>query len=53
MLKLIFNNANRALRLNNSITTIVSSRSYIEGLSPSVLNSLNVKKQLKKVAFFK
>ena len=43
-------NSSKAVRVSNILNSIIATRSYsVEGLSMSVLNSLNVKEQLKKV----
>jgi hypothetical protein len=49
MLKLALNPI-RAVRVGSLLNSLANRRTYtVEGLSLSVLNSLNVKKQLKKV----
>ena len=49
MLKLALNPA-RVVRVGNLLNSLINHRTYtVEGLSLSVLNSLNVKEQLKKV----
>jgi hypothetical protein len=43
-------NSSKAIRVSNILSSIIATRCYsVEGLSMSVLNSLNVKEQLKKV----